>query len=83
MIAFLEACKTKNAHLIGAILVNVRSWDLLEKFAGGRALQFSSPFCQSSVRPSVRPSVCPLTFSNDFSYEAAEPVLFKFHMKPL
>ena len=35
-----------------------------------------------SVRPCVRPSVRPLTFSNDFSSEAAEPILLKFHMKP-
>ena len=33
-------------------------------------------------RPSVRPSVRPLTFSNDFSSEAAEPILLKFHMEP-
>ena len=31
-------------------------------------------FCPSSVRP--------LTFSNDFSSEAAEPILLKFHMEP-
>ena len=30
----------------------------------------------------VRASVCPLTFSNDFSAEAAEPILLKFHMEP-
>ena len=35
-------------------------------------------FRPSSVRASVRP----LTFSNDFSSEAAEPILLKFHMKP-
>ena len=29
-----------------------------------------------------RLSVRPLTFSNDFSSEAAEPVLLKFHMEP-
>ena len=33
-------------------------------------------------RPSVHPSVRPLTFSNDFSSEAAEPILLKFHMEP-
>ena len=33
-------------------------------------------------RPSVRPCVRPLTFSNDFFSEAAEPVLLKFHMEP-
>ena len=27
-------------------------------------------------------SVCPLTFSNDFSSEAAEPILLKFHVEP-
>ena len=27
-------------------------------------------------------SVHPLTFSNDFSSEAAEPILLKFHMEP-
>ena len=26
--------------------------------------------------------VRPLTFSNDFSSEAAEPILLKFHMEP-
>ena len=36
-------------------------------------------FCPSSVRPVVRPSVN--TF-NDFSSEAAEPILLKFHMEP-
>ena len=30
-----------------------------------------------------RPSVRPLTFSNDFSSETAEPILLKFHMEPL
>ena len=34
------------------------------------------------IRGSVRPSVRPLTFSNDFSSEAAEPILLKFHMEP-
>ena len=29
-----------------------------------------------------RPSVRLLTFSNDFSSEAAEPILLKFHMEP-
>ena len=29
-----------------------------------------------------RPSVRPLTFSNDFSSETAEPILLKFHMEP-
>ena len=29
----------------------------------------------------VHPCVCPLTFSNDFSSEATEPVLLKFHME--
>ena len=33
-------------------------------------------------RPSVRPCVRPLTFSNDFSSEAPEPILLKFHMEP-
>ena len=28
------------------------------------------------------PCVCPLTFSNDFSSEAAEPILLKFHVEP-
>ena len=27
-------------------------------------------------------SIRPLTFSNDFSSEAAEPILLKFHMEP-
>ena len=27
-------------------------------------------------------SVRPLTFSNDFSSEASEPILLKFHMEP-
>ena len=43
-------------------------------------------FCDhflSVVRPSVRPSARPLTFSNDFSSEAAESILLKFHMEPL
>ena len=31
---------------------------------------------------SVRLSVLLLTFSNDFSSEAAEPILLKFHMEP-
>ena len=31
---------------------------------------------------SVRPCVCLLTFSNDYSSEAAEPILLKFHMEP-
>ena len=35
-----------------------------------------------SVRASVRPCVRPLTFSNNFSSEAAEPILLKFHMEP-
>ena len=35
-------------------------------------------FRPSSVRPCVRP----LTFSNDFSSEAAEPILLRFHMEP-
>ena len=35
-----------------------------------------------ALRPSVCPSLHPLTFSNDFSSEAAEPVLLKFHMEP-
>ena len=30
----------------------------------------------------VRLSVHQLTFSNDFSSEAAEPILLKFHMEP-
>ena len=29
-----------------------------------------------------RPCVRPLTFSYDFSSEAAEPILLKFHMEP-
>ena len=33
-------------------------------------------------RPSVRPCVRPLTFSNDFSSETAEPILLKFHVEP-
>ena len=36
----------------------------------------------SVVRPFFRPCVCPLTFSNDFSSEAPEPILLKFHMEP-
>ena len=32
-------------------------------------------------RPSVLPCVRPLTFSNDFSSETAEPILLKFHME--
>ena len=40
-------------------------------------------FCPLSVRPSVRPSVCPsVNIFNDFSSEAAEPILLKFHMEP-
>ena len=39
-------------------------------------------FRPSSVRPCVRPCVRPLTFSNDFSSEAPEPILLKFHMEP-
>ena len=35
-------------------------------------------FRPSSVRPPVRP----LTFSNDFSSEASEPILLKFNMEP-
>ena len=35
-------------------------------------------FRPSSVRPYVRP----LTFSNDFSSEAVEPVLLRFHIEP-
>ena len=31
----------------------------------------------------IHASLHPLTFSNDFSFEAAEPVLHKFHMEPL
>ena len=30
----------------------------------------------------ICPSIHSLTFSNDFSSEAAEPVLLKFHMEP-
>ena len=33
-------------------------------------------------RPSVRACVRPLTFSNDFSSEATEPISIKFHMEP-
>ena len=33
-------------------------------------------------RLSVRASVHLLTFSNDFSSEATEPILLKFHMEP-
>ena len=36
----------------------------------------------SVIRPSIRPSVHALTFSNDFSSEAPEPILLKFHMEP-
>ena len=39
------------------------------------------PICES-VRGSARPSVRPLTYSNDFSSETAEPILLKFHMEP-
>ena len=39
-------------------------------------------FRPSSVCPCVRPSVRPLTFSNDFSSVAAEPILLKFYMEP-
>ena len=28
------------------------------------------------------PCVCPLTFSNDFSSEAPEAILLKFHLEP-
>ena len=36
-----------------------------------------------SLRPSsIRACVCPLTFSNNFSSEAAEPILLKFHVEP-
>ena len=31
---------------------------------------------------SVGPCIRPLTFSNDFSSEAAKPILLKFHMEP-
>ena len=42
---------------------------------------FQVSYCDhfSSV---VRPCVRPLSFSNDFSSEAAEPILLKFHMEP-
>ena len=49
---------------------------------------FSSPeLCSGwaiviTFRPSVRPYVRLLTFSNDFSSEAAEPILLKFHLQP-
>ena len=46
---------------------------------------FSSPeLCSGrAVVITFRPSsVRPLTFSNDFSSEAAEPILLKFHMEP-
>ena len=39
-------------------------------------------FRPSSVRPCVCRCIHPLTFSNGFSSEAAEPILLKFHMKP-
>ena len=42
-----------------------------------RRMSYSGHF--SSV---VRVSVRPLTFSNDFSSEAPEPILLKFHMEP-
>ena len=32
--------------------------------------------------PSVQLSISLLTFSNDFSSEATEPILLKFHMEP-
>ena len=40
------------------------------------------PSVRPCVRPSARPCVRPLTFSNDFSSEAPEPILLKFHMEP-
>ena len=45
-------------------------------------ITFRPSSVRPSVRPCVRPSVRPLTFSNDFSSEAAEPILLKFHMEP-
>ena len=46
---------------------------------------FSSPellsYCDHFLSV-VRPCVRPLTFSNDFSSETAEPILLKFHMEP-
>ena len=50
-----------------------------------KTLFFSSPVLCSgwaiviTFRP---PCVRPLTFSNDFSSEATEPILLKFHMEP-
>ena len=46
---------------------------------------FSSPeLCSGwAIVITFRPSsIRPLTFSNDFSSEAAEPILLKFHMEP-
>ena len=37
-------------------------------------MNYSDTFCLSSV--------CQQTFSNDFSSEATEPILLKFHMEP-
>ena len=43
--------------------------------------RFSAIFL--AFRPScICASVCPLIFLNDFSSEAAEPILLTFHMEP-
>ena len=44
-------------------------------------MSYSDHF-SSVARPSLRVSVRLLTFSNDFSSEAPEPILLKFHMEP-
>ena len=43
---------------------------------------FRSSYNDGLLSSSVRLSMRPLTFSNSFSSEAAEPVLLYFHMEP-
>ena len=56
-----------------------RGWGLLAHLSSAQDELLWSLFVRC---PSVRPCVRPLTFSNDFSSETAEPVLLKFHMEP-
>ena len=64
--------------------LNLHILCMSERIFSSPELMLRMSYCDhfSSVRVSVRPCVRPLTFSNDFSSEAPEPILLKFHMEP-
>ena len=64
------------------ILNNINGMFLAHLSSAQDELLWSLLVCRPCVPPSVSASVRPLTFSNDFSSEAAEPILLKFHMEP-